>query len=61
MTLPKGLVNKLGTQKKRTFDGLVENCSRRLKNKTRKGDEANKVLLNQVNYVLLPSASTRKT
>ena len=37
----------------RTFDDWWKTVPEDLKQKTRKGDEANKPLLNQVNYVLL--------
>ncbi len=53
MTLPKGFGQQASTQKKRTFDEWWKTVPEDLKTRTRKGDEANKVLLNQVNYVLL--------
>jgi len=53
MTLPKGFGQQANTQKKRTFDEWWKTVPEDLKTRTRKGDEANKVLLNQVNYVLL--------
>ena len=37
----------------RSFEECWETVQEELKAKARKGDEANKVLLNQVNYVLL--------
>ena len=53
MTLPKGFGQQVSTQKKRTFDEWWKTVPEDLKTRTRKGDEANKVILNQVNYVLL--------
>ena len=53
MTLPKGFGSQANTQKKRTFDEWWKTVPEDLKTRTRKGDEANKVILNQVNYVLL--------
>ena len=53
MTLPKGFGTQAKTQKKRTFEEWWTTVPGDLTTKARKGDEANKVLLNQVNYVLL--------
>ena len=53
MTLPKGFGSQANTQKKRTFDEWWKTVPEDLKTRTRKGDEVNKVILNQVNYVLL--------
>ena len=53
MTLPKGFGTQASSQKKRTFEDWWTTVPVDLKTKARKGDEANKVLLNQVNYVLL--------
>jgi hypothetical protein len=53
MTLPKGFGSQASSQKKRTFDEWWKTVPEDLKTRTRKGDEANKVILNQVNYVLL--------
>ncbi|MER5174428.1 MAG: hypothetical protein ABJB76_03030, partial [Candidatus Nitrosocosmicus sp.] len=53
MTLPKGFSSQGNTQKKRTFEEWWKTVPEDLKTRTRKGDEANKVILNQVNYVLL--------
>ena len=53
MTLPKGFGTQASSQKKRTFEDWWKTVPVDLKTKARKGDEANKVLLNQVNYVLL--------
>jgi len=53
MTLPKGFGTQAKTQKKRTFEEWWTTVPGDLKAKARKGDEANKVILNQVNYVLL--------
>jgi hypothetical protein len=53
MTLPKGFGTQASSQKKRTFEDWWKTVPGDLKTKARKGDEANKVLLNQVNYVLL--------
>ncbi len=53
MTLPKGYGTQAASQKKRSFEEWWANVPADLKTKARKGDEANKVLLNQLNYVLL--------
>jgi len=53
MTLPKGFGTQAKTQKNRTFEEWWTTVPGDLKTKARKGDEANKVILNQVNYVLL--------
>jgi hypothetical protein len=53
MTLPKGFGTQASSQKKRTFEDWWKTVPGDLTTKARKGDEANKVLLNQVNYVLL--------
>jgi hypothetical protein len=37
----------------KSFNGWWKSIPEDLRNKTRRGDEANKPLLNQVNYVLL--------
>jgi hypothetical protein len=52
MTLPKGFGQKK-TGGNRTFNEWWDGVPADLKTKARKGDEANKPLLNQVNYVLL--------
>jgi hypothetical protein len=53
MTLPKGHGQKGSTTGKRNFDSWWATVPEDLRQKTRKGDEGNKPLLNQVNYVLL--------
>ncbi len=53
MTLPKGFDKKTGDGGKRSFNDWWNTVPGDLKDKARKGDEANKPLLNQVNYVLL--------
>jgi hypothetical protein len=53
MTLPKGHGQKASTTGKRNFDSWWATVPEDLRQKTRKGDEGNKPLLNQVNYVLL--------
>jgi hypothetical protein len=52
MTMPKGYSTSQ-TSRNRTFNDWWKTVPEDLRNKTRKGDEANKPLLNQVNYVLL--------
>jgi hypothetical protein len=52
MTMPKGYSTSQ-TSRNRTFEDWWKTVPEDLRNKTRKGDEANKPLLNQVNYVLL--------
>jgi hypothetical protein len=52
MTMPKGYSTSQ-TSRNRTFEDWWNTVPEDLRNKTRKGDEANKPLLNQVNYVLL--------
>jgi hypothetical protein len=53
MTLPKGHGQKASTAGKRSFENWWATVPEDLRQKTRKGDEGNKPLLNQVNYVLL--------
>jgi hypothetical protein len=53
MTLPKGYGQKASTAGKRSFESWWATVPEDLIQKTRKGDEGNKPLLNQVNYVLL--------
>ena len=53
MTLPKGHGQKVSTAGKRSFGSWWATVPEDLRQKTRKGDEGNKPLLNQVNYVLL--------
>ena len=52
MTMPKGYSTSQ-TSRNRTFEDWWKTVPEDLRDKTRKGDEANKPLLNQVNYVLL--------
>jgi hypothetical protein len=51
MAYPKGFGST--TTGKRSFNDWWNNVPSDLKQKARKGDESNKPLLNQVNYVLL--------
>ena len=53
MTLPKGYGQRPSTSGKRSFEDWWRTVPEDLRQKSRKGDEANKPLLNQVNYVLL--------
>jgi len=53
MTLPKGFGQQPKSGAKRTYEEWWATVPTDLKTKTRKGDENNKPLLNQVNYVLL--------
>jgi hypothetical protein len=53
MTLPKGHGQKVSTVGKRSYENWWATVPEDLRQKTRKGDEGNKPLLNQVNYVLL--------
>ena len=53
MTLPKGYGQKASTSGKRSFEDWWRTVPDDLRSKSRKGDEGNKPLLNQVNYVLL--------
>ena len=53
MTLPKGFGEQPKSGAKRTYEQWWATVPDDLKTKTRKGDENNKPLLNQVNYVLL--------
>jgi hypothetical protein len=53
MTLPKGFGQQPKSGAKRTYEEWCATGPEDLKSKTRKGDESNKPLLNQVNYVLL--------
>jgi hypothetical protein len=53
MTLPKGYGQKASTSGKRSFEDWWRTVPEDLRSKSRKGDEGNKPLLNQVNYVLL--------
>ena len=48
MTLPKGYGQKASTAGKRSFESWWATVSEDLRQKTRKGDEGNKPLLNQV-------------
>jgi hypothetical protein len=52
MTMPKGYSTSQ-TSRNRTFEDWWKTVPGDLRQKTRKGDEGNKPLLNQVNYVLL--------
>ena len=52
MTLPKGFGTSQSS-KSRTYDEWWATVPEDLRQKTRKGDEGNKPLLNQLNYVLL--------
>ena len=51
--MPKGFGSKSENNGKRSFDEWWESVPSDLRQKARKGDEQNKSLLNQVNYVLL--------
>jgi hypothetical protein len=53
MTLPKGHGQKASTAGKRSYENWWATVPEDLRQKTRKGDEGNKPLLYQVNYVLL--------
>jgi hypothetical protein len=53
MTLPKGFGQKTSSTGKRSFNDWWATVPSDLQQKTRAGDEGNKPLLNQVNYVLL--------
>ena len=53
MAYPTGFGSRTSTTEKRTFNDWWSNVPSDLKQKARKGDESNKPLLNQVNYVLL--------
>jgi hypothetical protein len=53
MTLPKGFGSKTGSSGKRSFNEWWGSVPSDLTQRARKGDEQNKPLLNQVNYVLL--------
>jgi hypothetical protein len=53
MTMPKGFGSSPSTTGKRSFNDWWTTAPADLKQKARKGDENNKPLLNQVNYVLL--------
>ena len=53
MTLPKGHGQKPSTAGKRNFESWWATVPEDLRQKARKGDEGNKPLLNQINYVLL--------
>jgi hypothetical protein len=53
MTMPKGFGSKSEINGKRSFDQWWGSVPSDLRQKARKGDEQNKPLLNQVNYVLL--------
>ena len=53
MTLPKGFGSNVSKNGKRNFDEWWNSVPADLKQKARRGDENNKPLLNQVNYVLL--------
>jgi hypothetical protein len=57
MTLPKGHGQKASTAGKRSYENWWATVPEDLRQKTRKGDEGNKPLLNQVNYVLLQENS----
>ena len=61
MTLPKGFGQQPKSGAKRTYEEWWATVPEDLKSKTRKGDESNKPLLNQVNYVLTAPPSGRKT
>jgi len=51
--MPKGFGASPSNTGKRSFNDWWTNVPSDLKQKARKGDESNKPLLNQVNYVLL--------
>ena len=51
--MPKGFGSSPSNTGKRSFNDWRTNVPSDLKQKARKGDESNKPLLNQVNYVLL--------
>ena len=53
MTLPKGYGQKATNMEKRNFNDWWASVPSDLQQKARAGDEGNKPLLNQVNYVLL--------
>jgi hypothetical protein len=53
MTLPKGFGQETKSVGKRTFNDWWTTVPDDLKRKSRQGDEQNKPLLNQINYVLL--------
>ena len=53
MTLPKGHGQRPSTSGKRGFEDWWRTVPEDRRTKSRKGDEGNKPLLNQVNYVLL--------
>ncbi|HJT84843.1 MAG TPA: hypothetical protein VJ697_10205 [Nitrososphaeraceae archaeon] len=53
MTMPKGFGSNVTKNGKRNFNDWWNSVPADLKQKARKGDENNKPLLNQVNYVLL--------
>ena len=53
MTLPKGFGQQVSNTGKRSFNDWWATVPSDLQQKTRAGDEGNKPLLNQVNYVLL--------
>ena len=53
MTLPKGYGQKASTAGKRSFESWWATVPEDLRQKARKGDEGNKPLLSQINYVLL--------
>ena len=55
MTLPKGFGEQPKSGAKRTYEQWWATVPDDLKTKTRKGDENNKPLLNQVNYVYCTS------
>ncbi|HET7285127.1 MAG TPA: hypothetical protein VFI70_10615 [Nitrososphaeraceae archaeon] len=52
MTLPKGYTSSQSS-KNRSFNDWWTTVPEELRQKARGGDEANKPLLNQINYVLL--------
>jgi hypothetical protein len=53
MTMPKGFGSRPNNDGKRNFNDWWNTVPADLKQKARQGDEQNKPLLNQINYVLL--------
>ena len=53
MTMPKGFGSRPNNGGKRNFNDWWNTVPADLKQKARQGDEQNKPLLNQINYVLL--------
>jgi hypothetical protein len=53
MTLTRGRSQNANTAAKRSFESWWATVPRDLRQRARKGDEGNKPLLSQINYVLL--------